>query len=151
MTLQVGSIHVLHKAATSPSAPDSNYGGFHPSSTILPKGHQKASGHRALRASTVYDRDVEVMLRDGIKLRADVFRPDGDAKVPALLVWSPYGKTGTGFFTVDLLPERVGVPQSMLSGYEKFEGPDPAEWVAEGYAVVNIDARGTFDSEGDIR
>jgi predicted acyl esterase len=36
-------------------------------------------------------------LRDGHSLRADIFRPAsvGDARVPALVVWSPYGKTGT--------------------------------------------------------
>jgi predicted acyl esterase len=39
----------------------------------------------------------------------------------------------------------------MLSGYEKFEAVDPAEWVGKGYGIVNIDARGVFDSEGDIR
>lgn len=56
-----------------------------------------------------------------------------------------------GFFSLNLAPGRVGVPVSKLSGYEKFEAPDPAEWTARGYAVVNIDARGVFDSEGDIR
>ena len=45
----------------------------------------------------------------------------------------------------------MGIPQSMLSGYEKFEGPDPAEWTIRDYAIINIDSRGAFDSEGDIR
>jgi putative CocE/NonD family hydrolase len=44
----------------------------------------------------------------------------------------------------------VGVPKSSLSGLEKFEAPDPAEWCPRGYTVVNVDARGCFDSEGDI-
>ena len=151
MALTVQSVEVLHMPTTSPDAPDSNYAGFNPSSTVLPKGHQKAPGNRALRANTVYDRDVAIGLRDGVKLRADIFRPEGEDKVPAMLAWSPYGKTGTGFFDLHLLPERVGVPQSRVSGYQKFEAPDPAEWIAEGYAIVNIDTRGTFDSEGDIR
>ena len=104
-----------------------------------------------MQSDTVYERDVTVVLRDDTKLRADVFRPDTDDKVPALLVWSPYGKTGTGFFHLDIVPGRVGVQRDRLSGFEKFEGPDPAEWVGRGYGVVNIDTRGTFDSEGDIR
>lgn len=37
-----------------------------------------------------------------------------------------------------------------MSGLEKFEAPDPAEWCPRGYIVVNVDARGCFDSEGDI-
>jgi putative CocE/NonD family hydrolase len=39
---------------------------------------------------------------------------------------------------------------SALSGYEKFEGLDPAEWCDKGYAIINIDQRGTWNSEGDF-
>lgn len=49
-----------------------------------------------------------------------------------------------------MVPGRFGVPQERLSGYEKFEGLDPAEWVAKGYAVANFDLRGAWDSEGII-
>ena len=28
--------------------------------------------------------------------------------------------------------------------------PDPAEWCPRGYAIVNVDIRGTWDSEGDL-
>lgn len=28
--------------------------------------------------------------------------------------------------------------------------PDPAEWAPRGYAVVNIDIRGTWESEGNL-
>ncbi len=44
----------------------------------------------------------------------------------------------------------MGVPKTALSGLEKFEAPDPAEWCARGYAVVQPDSRGSFNSEGDI-
>lgn len=50
-----------------------------------------------------------------------------------------------------MVPGRIGVPQSRLSGFEKFEAPDPAEWVGRGYAVVNVDARGVYDSDGNIQ
>jgi predicted acyl esterase len=46
---------------------------------------------------------------------------------------------------------KSGVEKSMLSGYQTFGGLDPAEWAARGYAVVNVDPRGVFDSEGDLR
>lgn len=46
--------------------------------------------------------------------------------------------------------EFLGVPKSSLSGLEKFEAPDPAEWCRRGYAIVNVDARGAFQSEGDL-
>ena len=44
----------------------------------------------------------------------------------------------------------VGVPRERLSGLESFEGLDPAEWCARGYAICNVDARGSYESEGDI-
>ncbi|KAM0547534.1 hypothetical protein ACHAPJ_010278 [Fusarium lateritium] len=44
----------------------------------------------------------------------------------------------------------LGVPKSSLSGLEKFEAPDPAEWCPRGYAIVQPDARGCYHSEGDI-
>lgn len=53
-----------------------------------------------------------------------------------------------GFLSLDVVPGRVGVPKSMLSGFEAFEAPDAAEWTAHGYAVVNVDARGIFKSQG---
>ena len=47
-------------------------------------------------------------------------------------------------------PLRVGIPRNWLSGLEKFEGPDPAFWCSHEYAVVNIDSRGVFTSDGDL-
>lgn len=85
-----------------------------------------------------------------MKLRTDVFRPVYNTKLRALLVWSPYGKSGAAFFTLELVPGRSGVAASKPSGMEKFEGLDPAEWVGRGYAIVNVDAGGVFNSEGEI-
>lgn len=56
-----------------------------------------------------------------------------------------------GFFTLNVIPNRAGVPQSKLSGFESFEALDPAEWTAGGYAIVNVNARGVFDYAGVIR
>ncbi|KIW74044.1 hypothetical protein PV04_02112 [Phialophora macrospora] len=105
------------------------------------------------RFAFVYDaRDIEIPLRDGTIIRGDVFRPaETENPVPALVAWSPYGKSGTGFFSLDIVPGRVGVSQDRLSGFESFEAPDPAEWTARGYPIVNINSRGAFDSQGDIR
>lgn len=52
--------------------------------------------------------------------------------------------------SLDMFPWRLGIGRDKTSGLEKWEAPDPAEWCARGYAVVNVDARGTFKSEGDI-
>lgn len=63
--------------------------------------------------------------------------------------WSPYDKTGSGLLLTKEYP-YIGVPASHTSGLEKFEAPDPADWCPRGYAVVLADARGTFNSEGDM-
>ncbi|ROW02143.1 hypothetical protein VSDG_02372 [Cytospora chrysosperma] len=52
---------------------------------------------------------------------------------------------------LDKFPLNAGIATSRLSGYEDFEGLDPAEWIPRGYAIVNADSRGTNDSEGDVR
>ncbi len=92
-------------------------------------------------------------MRDGTTLYADVLRPVTDTPVPAIVNWAPYGKGDTGFSTLDnrkMFPNRFGIARSRLSGLQSWEGNDPAYWCAHGYAVVQVDARGAFNSEGDI-
>jgi len=40
---------------------------------------------------------VDVPMRDGVVLRANVFRPDYDGRFPALLHRTPYGKHVGGY------------------------------------------------------
>ncbi|KAH6711707.1 Alpha/Beta hydrolase protein [Leptodontidium sp. MPI-SDFR-AT-0119] len=44
----------------------------------------------------------------------------------------------------------IGLRASQISGLEKFEAPDPAEWCPRGYALVQPEARGIHHSEGDF-
>ncbi len=102
----------------------------------------------------VIERDVAVPTRDGTVLRINVFRRDGDPARPVILSIHPYGK--------DDLPKRRGkkwtfslqyrvlrqpkpVTFSALTGWE---APDPAWWTAQGFTVVNADARGCGRSDG---
>lgn len=67
---------------------------------ILPKGWQKDPRRKAATQDVLFDQNVDIEMRDGIKLKADVFRDpaagnDG-ARVPTVLMYGPYGKTGTG-------------------------------------------------------
>jgi predicted acyl esterase len=143
-------IPVAFRPASSPDLPEAKWRGFHPGTTVLPAGSTHAPGGRALSCDIRLDRDVEVALRDGTIIYADVFRPITDDPVPAIMAWSPYGKQG-GFITLDTFPNRVGVPRDAVSGLQKWEAPDPAYWCAHGYAVVNPDARGAYESHGDIQ
>lgn len=69
-----------------------------PSRHILPKGWTKDPGRRPLPTDMIWEKDIKVPLRDGVHLLADIFRPmtSEDKPVPAIMPWSPYGKTGTG-------------------------------------------------------
>jgi predicted acyl esterase len=96
MTLKVGSIEVI-QTSLRPCEEDPNYDNPDPSTTILSKGHRKNPAYAAFQANTVFEKDVKIPLRDGSRIRADIFRPaDSDEKVPALVAWSPYGKSGRG-------------------------------------------------------
>ncbi|MCX5214760.1 CocE/NonD family hydrolase [Kitasatospora sp. NBC_00240] len=122
---------------------------FEPGTRTLPAGSRIDPRFRTLPTDIVLDKDVAVTLRDGVTIRVDVFRPAGTEKVPVIVAWSPYGKNhGTapsvlGLFTM------LGIDNGTLSGLQKFEGPDPAYWCAQGYAVCNPDPRGIANSEGD--
>ncbi|KIY01842.1 uncharacterized protein Z520_01980 [Fonsecaea multimorphosa CBS 102226] len=145
----VGGIEVAFKPANRDFS--KRWKGFGPSKEVLPKGWRKEPGRRPLDSDLIFERDVPVILRDGCKIYMDVFRPPSSDNTPvaAIVAWSPYGKQGNGFQSLDRVPWRAGIPKDWTSDLEKFEAPDPAEWCPRGYAIVNIDVRGTFDSEGD--
>lgn len=123
---------------------------FNPGIQTLPKGYQVAPIFRPLPVDIIFEKDVAVTLRDGAKIYVDVFRPAGSGKVPVIIAWSPYGKSGGTAPRTTLLFNMLGMNNGMLSGLAKFEGPDPAYWCAHGYAICNPDTRGIAHSEGDI-
>ena len=129
--------------------PKARYAGFHPETVILKKGSIRMKDAKPLECDILLQRDVAIPLRDGVTIYADVFRPVGSGKCPALVALSPYGKE-IGTQWLDDVPMRAGVPKKAVSGLQKFEGPDPCYWVKHGYAVVNPDVRGAYKSEGVI-
>lgn len=84
-------------------------------------------GGTSLAAAEKYEvtveRNVPAKMRDGVTLRADIYRPKADGKFPVLLVRTPYDKT-----------------QELHFGLRA---------AARGYIVVAQDVRGRFESEGD--
>jgi predicted acyl esterase len=83
---------------------------------VLRKGWQKEPGTRPIPVDLIWEKDVSIKMRDDVTLYGDVFRPvDSDEHpVPALMPWSPYGKTGTGRFhhlMIMLEPPAKSVPQ----------------------------------------
>ncbi|HZO87478.1 MAG TPA: CocE/NonD family hydrolase [Chthonomonadaceae bacterium] len=64
---------------------------------------------------------VKIAMRDGVKLAADIYRPDAPGKFPVILQRTPYGRT-----------------KALEAGF----------YARRGYVFVAQDVRGKFDSEG---
>lgn len=71
------------------------------------------------------ERDVTAKMRDGVTLRADVYRPKAEGRYPVLLMRTPYDKNN------------------------HWAGEFPAQAAAAGYVVIIQDVRGRYASEGE--
>jgi predicted acyl esterase len=90
--------------------------------------------------SVVLEKDVDVPMRDGARLKADVFRPDDGGKFPAVLNLGPYQKDKP-WIVPPTLEEK---PNEWMN----WETVNPQWWVPRGYAAVRIDGRGSGKSPG---
>jgi predicted acyl esterase len=122
---------------------------YDPGTRVLEAGFRIAPQFRDLPVDIVFEKDTPVTLRDGTTIHVDIFRPANADNVPAIVAWSPYGKAQGTSASVMGVFGLVGLDNGIVSGLEKFEGPDPAYWCAHGYAIVNPDIRGVVDSDGD--
>jgi predicted acyl esterase len=103
---------------------------------------------RSVADGMIIERNVAVRMRDGVEIYADVFRPADEKPAPPIVAWTPYGKHQNGAGIFDANPS-CEVRPGMVSRYATFEGPDPAYWVPQSYAIVNVDIRGMYYSNGD--
>ena len=81
----------------------------------------------ALLLAAVVDRDVPVRMRDGVVLRADVYRPAAEGRHPTLVYRTPYDR------------KRAAEDYTTIRAA-----------VARGYAVVAQDVRGRYGSDGEF-
>ncbi|OJK03893.1 hypothetical protein ASPACDRAFT_1863536 [Aspergillus aculeatus ATCC 16872] len=143
-------VPVATRPIDKPTVGRNNYQPFGFREEILPQGWNQ-DGSRPLPCDIHASHDVGIQVRDGSTLYCDIYRPaNSDKPVPAILAWSPFGKKFNGITLLKFLPWGLGIPKGVLSGLEKFEGPDPAEFVPRGFAIVNVDARGSGDSDGTV-
>ncbi|HLH70674.1 MAG TPA: CocE/NonD family hydrolase [Candidatus Dormibacteraeota bacterium] len=104
-------------------------------------------------ADLIVERDLPIPMDDGIVLRADVFRPQDQARVPVIMTMGPYGK---GLAYQDgyapewewLIRRHPEVLEGSSGRYMVWETVDPERWVPFGYAVVRVDSRGAGRSPG---
>lgn len=85
---------------------------------------ETASGHADYPMIVRYD--VRIPVDDGVELSADIYRPRTTDPVPTVFSLTPYNNNSD---------------RSMTSA---------SSWVSRGYALVTVDVRGRYDSEGDF-
>jgi predicted acyl esterase len=146
---ELGESYEVLFRKTQPVSASETYPGFNPSTHILPAGSVHREGGMPLPVDILFEQDVAVTLRDGTTIYVDVYRPTDQQDCPAIISWSPFGKKGS-WLSLDRFENRMDVPTQWEDGLNKFEGPVPGYWVQYGYAIVNVDGRGVFKSEGDI-
>ena len=91
----------------------------------------------ARASTTTVERDVMVVMRDGVRLATDVYRPDTGGPFPVILERTPYNKEA---------PSRSERTADIAKPRARAEVAD--YFVAQGYAVVYQDCRGRYRSEG---
>lgn len=72
---------------------------------------------------------ASILTRDGVRLDADIYRPDGPGEFPVLLMRQPYGKA---------------IASTVVYAHPKW-------YAARGYIVVIQDVRGRGTSEGEFQ
>jgi uncharacterized protein len=103
----------------------------------------------------ILDRDAEIPMRDGARLRANVYRPDGPGQFPVLMTFGPYGKDVPLREFMQEAWDRLNqtYPEILAASSCKhlvFERPDPEVWVPHGYVVIAVDSRGAGKSPGRL-
>jgi hypothetical protein len=91
----------------------------------LPKA-EIDSGTPDRYAEVVVEKDVPIVMRDGVRLYANVYRPQAEGKFPVIIIRLPYGK------------DEYYCQMPAIGEF----------WAQKGYAAVIQDVRGKFTSEG---
>ncbi len=81
-----------------------------------------------LKAGKVQQETVSMWTRDGVRLDADIYRPQTDERLPVLLMRQPYGRA---------------IASTVVYAHPKW-------YAARGYMVVIQDVRGRGTSEGEF-
>jgi putative CocE/NonD family hydrolase len=100
------------------------------SSALLAAWSEKASNTDSAQNKNqlIIKQTVDVPMRDGVTLRADIWSPSADGRFPVLVYRTPYGR------------------KSAEKEYTTFEHA-----VERGYVVLIQDVRGRYDSGGEFR
>ena len=99
------------------------------------------------------DWDVSIPARDGLILKADVFRPNKPGRYPVIMTYGPYGKGlafQEGYKTCwdRMAHDYPDVTAGSSNKYQNWEVVDPEKWVPHDYICIRVDSRGAGMSPG---
>lgn len=83
----------------------------------------QAGDYSSAQYEVIAELNQKAPMRDGIALMIDIFRPQAEGRFPAVLLQTPYNKSG--------------------------QASRAKNFAARGYVVVNADSRGRFESGGE--
>ncbi len=92
----------------------------------------------------IIEKDVQITVRDGSLICADVMRPEGKEKYPVIVTMGPYGKDVHWETRYPLYNETDQGP------YAVWEMPSMEFWVPKGYILIRADSRGTGKTKGKL-
>lgn len=103
-------------------------------------------------------RDVQIPLRSGSFVYADVYRPDTTGPVPVVMNCGVYGRAFVHHSIGspedseqhEVMEERYFAGNPDGYEYENHESINTADWVPRGYALVRVDAPGAGRSPGTL-
>lgn len=92
------------------------------------------------RHELLVEKDVEIPVRDGARLKADIFRPKSGGRFPAIMNIGAYRK------------DKIWVPPADLeekaNPWMNWETVNPLWWIPRGYIAIRVDTRGSGKSPG---
>jgi len=91
------------------------------------------------------EKEVDVPMRDGVRMSVNIYRPDAKGKFPALLAMGGYGKELQEL----LIPPQPLNKSAVWDG--NIEAGDTPDIVPRGYAHIIADVRGIGKSEGEYK
>jgi predicted acyl esterase len=92
------------------------------------------------RYDLVVEKDVEIPVRDGARLKADIFRPRSGGRFPAIMNIGGYRKDKLWIPPRDL--------EEKANPYMNWETVNPLWWIPRGYISIRVDTRGSGKSPG---
>ena len=106
-----------------------------------------------VREGMIIEFNVPIKARDGLELRANIYRPIEEGRYPTVFSYGPYGKD---LHVEDLyknawesiLKDNPSVGVGSTNIHQSWEVVDPEKWVPDGYVCVRVDSRGQGNSPG---